>query len=409
MSSSVEVRPLKDTIIFQKIKVGQNELSNRIVYPPTTRFRALEDHTPSDLELEYYGKRAQYSGTLLISEATFVSEQAGLYARAPGIWNEKQTNAWKKVVKRVHDENSFISCQLWNLGRTGDPKLLKERGYDLVSASALYPDENAKKIAEKVGNPVRALTEKEIEDLVNVVYPNAAENAMKAGFDYVELHAAHGYLLDQFLQPVSNKRTDKYGGSIENRARLVLEIIDKLIDQIGAHKIAIRISPWAKVQGIKAEEDEIHPVTTFSYLLHELQKRANKGHELAYVSIVEPRVQGIVSCDVINGSNEFVYEVWKGIILRSGNYTYDAPNFDTLLKDSANGRTLVGFSRYFTSNPDLVYRLKEGISLRPYVRKLFYDLSNWGYNTFLNYNEDASYNEEEQSKIFPKEIRDAKM
>ena len=221
--------------------------------------------------------------------STWNSEPAGY---VPDIWNEKHVKAWKKITDRVHENGSFISSQFWFLGRLGDPQLLKDHGLDYVALSAIYPDQDFKNKAEAAENPLRALTEEEIHELIYETYTNAAKNAIAAGFDYIELHAAHGYLLDQFLNPATNQRTDKYGGSIENRARLVLELVDHLTTIVGASKLAIRISPWAKFQGMDAEKDSTHPITTLSYVLHELQKRADNGKGLAYVSVVEPRAQG---------------------------------------------------------------------------------------------------------------------
>jgi len=408
--SGVQVAALKDTDLFKPLKVGEHTLSNKVVYPPTTRLRALDDHTPSDLELEYYDKRSKYAGSLLITEATFVSEQAGLYSNVPGIWNEKHVKGWKEITDRIHENGSFISSQFWFLGRVGDPQLLKDRGLDFVAPSAIYPDDTSKEKAEAAGNPIRALTEKEIHDIIYDTYTNAAKNAIAAGFDYIELHAAHGYLLDQFLQPATNQRTDKYGGSIENRARFVLELVDHLITVVGANRLAIRISPWAKFQGMKAEQDSTHAVTTFSYLLHELQKRADNGNEFAYVSIVEPRVQGIVDVEKSQqvGDNTFVGQIWKGIILKSGNYTYDAPHFKTLLHDISDNRTMVGFARYYTSNPDLVKRLYEGWDLTPYDRDTFYATNNWGYNTWNNYDEKAEITKDAEISRLAKAIEEIK-
>ena len=409
--TATKISPLKETDLFKPIKVGQHTLTNKVTFAPTTRNRALNDHTPSDLELEYYDKRSKFPGSLLITEATFVSEQGGLYANVPGIWNDKHVNAWKRITDKVHENGSFISCQFWFLGRVADPKLLKEHGLDLVSSSALYPNDDFKKKAETAGNPVRALTEQEIHDLIYDSYTKAAKNAMAAGFDYIELHSAHGYLLDQFLQPATNERTDKYGGSVENRARFLLELIDQLITIVGANKLAIRISPWAKFQGMKAEQDSTHPITTFSYVLHELQKRADNGNEFAYVSIVEPRVQGNVDVDKSEqkGDNTFVEQIWKGIILKSGNYTYDAPHFDTLLNDISDNRTLVGFSRYYTSNPDLVKRLYEGWDLTPYDRDTFYTNNNWRYNTWTNYNEKDEVNKDAEIERLAQAIEGIKV
>lgn len=408
---STKVDALKDTVVFKNVKVGDLPLNHKIVYVPTTRMRALPDHSPSDLHVKYYDDRSKYPGSLLITEATFLSAQAGGYPTAPGIWTDAHVKGWKAVTDAVHANKSYLGCQLWHLGRTAYPSVLKAEGQDFVSASDIYFDEASKKQAQEAGLPLRALTEEEIRKLIYEEYTNAARQAMKAGFDFVELHAAHGYLLDQFLQPCSNKRTDKYGGSIENRARIVLEIVDHLTKEIGASKIAIRISPWATFQGMKSHQDEVHPYTTFSYLVHELQKRADAGNELAYISVVEPRVSGIVDVAPEDqaGDNEFIKKIWKGIILRSGNYTYDAPHFLSVLNDLADGRTLVGFARYFTSNPDLVKRLHDGISLEPYRRETFYQTYNWEYNTFNAAGEDTKYDKETEIKRIGKSVDTLKL
>ncbi|EPY52257.1 hypothetical protein SPOG_04985 [Schizosaccharomyces cryophilus OY26] len=342
---------LEQSNLFKPITVGKNTLDQRVAFAPTTRFRAADDHTPSDLMLQYYSDRAQAPGSLLITEATFISPRAGLYPNIPGIWNDKHVQGWKKITDAVHAKGSYMACQFWFLGRVGSPELLKKHGLDLISPSALYQSEESKKAAEAAGNPVRALTEEEIKGIIYEDYKNAAINAMEAGFDYVEIHSAHGYMLDQFLQPATNQRTDNYGGSIENRARIVLEIIDLLSDTIGAEKLAIRLSPWIKFQGMKAEEDTVHPITTFSYVVNELQKRANDGKQLAYLSIVEPRVQALLDANWSDnvGSNDFIKKLWKGAILQTGNYTYDSPEFKGLKADvNGDDRTMIGFSRYFT-------------------------------------------------------------
>lgn len=396
--SGIKIPPLKNTDLFKSITVGENSLSNKVVFAPTTRFRALSDYTPSNLALGYYAKRSQYPGSLLVTEATLISESAGLYANVPGIWNDKHVAAWKKITDKVHENGSFISSQLWALGRVADPKLLKDNGLDLISSSPIYPDENTKKNAEAVGNPIRALTEEEIHDIIYNRYTKAAENALAAGFDYIEIHGANGYLVDQFLQPGTNTRTDKYGGSIENRARFALELVDQLIKVVGADKLAIRISPFSKFQAMKAEDDTVHPITTFGYLLHELQKRADNGNKLAYVSVVEARHPGNEDAvkSAITVDTSFVGQVWKGVILKAGNYTYDTPHFKNVLKDVSNDRTLVGFARFYTSNPDFVKRLYEGWDLVPYDRNTFYTRNNWRYNTWTNYDEEENFNKEDE-------------
>lgn len=396
----VSGRALKDTKVFDKIKVGSIELSNKIVFAPTTRNRALPDNIPSDLELQYYDDRSKFPGSLLITEGTIVSPKVGLYSNVPGIFTDAQTKSWKVITDKVHANKSFIAVQLWGLGRVADPKLAKKNGLPLVAPSAFFHDDEAKAAAEAVGTELHELSEEEVKALIFEDYDRAAKNAIKAGFDVVELHNAHGYLLDTFIQLATNKRTDKYGGSIENRARFSLELIDHLISTIGAEKLAVRISPWAKFQGMKAEEDDVHPITTFSYFVNELEKRAKQGNRLAYLSIVEPRVQGNVSVDVGQqvGDNSFIKNIWKGVILKAGNYTYDAPEFKTIVEDVEDDRTLIGFSRYYISNPDLVQRLHDGNQLTPYDRGVFYNLNNWGYNTYATYGKEGAQDKEVEEK-----------
>lgn len=382
--SEINFTPLKNTKVFQPIQVGKNLLSNRIFYAPSTRTRALDDRTPSNLQLRNYDERTKYAGSLVVTEATFSFPQAGTMAGVPGIYTPEHTKGWKKIVDKVHENNSFIAIQLWNLGRLDNPKDLKAVGLPYLAPSAIYPDKDAREEAEAANNPIRALTEEEIHNQIYVEYTTAAKNAVEAGFDYLELHGAHGYLLHQFLEDTSNQRTDKYGGSVENRARFVLELIDHLIPIVGADKLAIRLSPWVTIKGMPGIHGDTHPLTTYSYLLHELEKRAKAGNRLAYISIVEPRVNGSTTLETKDqtGDNGFVEDIWKGTILKAGNYTYDAPKFNLVIKDVENDRTLVGFSRYYVSNPDLVQRLKDGNPLKPYDRSLFYRKDDWGYNTY---------------------------
>lgn len=392
-----EIKELGDTKLFKPIQVGPHTLSQRIAFAPSTRRRATEDHVPTDLQLEYYSARAQYPGTLIITEATFASAEGSGGAFVPGIFTDEHVKGWKKITDAIRKEKSFSSVQLWHLGRVADPRLMKQKGLPFAAPSAEYFSDESRELAKKVGNELRAYTEEEIEDMINRQYPEAAKRALEAGFDYVEIHSAHGYTLDQFLNPVSNKRTDQYGGSIENRARLLLAIIDKLIPIVGANRLAVRLSPWAKFQTSAAEGDEVH-----RYILQQLQDRADKGDELAYISLVEPRVQAsydVDEKDQTGQSNEFALNIWKGKFVRAGSYTYDAPEFKTMLKDLDNDRTLIGFSRFFISNPDLVYKLRNGIALTNYDRPTFYNQDNWGYNTWNSHEEgDKTFNEEAERK-----------
>lgn len=399
----VAIRALKDTELFTPIQVGNAKLSNRIAFAPTTRIRGLETNVPSDLAVTYYDDRTKYAGSLVITEATIVSPKLGVYEKIPGIYNEEQVKAWKVITDKVHANGSYIAIQFWGLGRVANAAATKKLGYPLVAPSAIHYSEAAKEESEKAGNPLHELTTEEVEKIVKEDYVNAAKNAVAAGFDIIEIHGAHGYLVDQFFNASSNQRTDKYGGSIENRARFALEIIDELTAVVGADKLAIRLSPWAKFQAMRAEEEEVLPVAQLGYFLSELTKRAKKGKELAYVSIVEPRVSGITDVKASEqfGDNSFVRSVYKGVLIRAGNYTYDAPHFETALKDASDGNTLVAFSRFFTSNPDLVQRLHDGTDLESYDRDTFYTPGNWGYNTYGAYGEKKVFDEEAERNRMP--------
>ena len=397
-NEGIVIKPLGSTKLFQPIKLGFNTLSQRIAFAPSTRYRATKDNIPTDLQLEYYSQRSEYPGTLIITEATYTSRQGGLVPYVPGIYNDAQTKSWKKINDAIHANGSFSSVQLWYLGRVANPKDLKDAGLPFVGASSVYWNEESEKLAKEVGNELRELTEEEIDHIVEVEYPNAAKRAIEAGFDYIEVHSAPGYFLDQFLNPASNKRTDKYGGSIENRARLLLRIIDKLIDIVGAERIAVRLSPWATFQNVDVEGEEIH-----SYIIDQLQERANSGNELAYISLVEPRVQA--SWDIAKenqvGSNEFILKHWKGKVIRAGTYAHE---LNKINEDINNDRTLIAFSRFFISNPDLVKKLHDGISLTPYERATFYNHDNFGYNTWIKYGENKVFNEQEERKKLGKPL-----
>lgn len=373
-------KPIRQSKLFQPIKVGSFELKHRVAHSPTTRLRADENNVPSDLQLKYYTDRTTKPGTLVVSEAAQITDNEYRYPNVPGIWNNDQVKAWKIITDAVHKNKSAIALQLWSLGRIADPEGMKERGFKPFAPSAIYESEEVKAKAEKVGNTIHEMTEDEIHHLVNHTYVNAAKNGLAAGFDFIEIHSANGYLLEQFINPCSNKRTDKYGGSIENRTRLTLEVIDALIPIVGADKLAVRFSPWSTFQGMLAENDEVHPIATFGYLASELQKRADNGNELAYISLVDGRFEPDGERGV---DNTFFKQIWKGKLLRGGNYTYDAENWETVLSDMDDDRSIAGFGRLFISNPDLPDRIENEKELNPYDRSTFMVAStNKGYNTY---------------------------
>jgi len=229
-------------ILFTPIQVGHMNISHRIVLAPLTRFRAHSTHVLGPHAVTYYAQRASVPGTFLISEATIISQAAGGMDFIPGIYTQEQVEGWKRVTDAVHEKGSFMFCQLWALGRAARPDTLAKENYSpLVSASPIPLSTNPTAVPH-------ALTEPEIKSYITS-FVAGARNAIAAGFDGVEIHGANGYLIDQFLQEVSNTREDGWGGSIEKRARFAIEIVDAIVKEVGAERVGIRLSPWSPYQG----------------------------------------------------------------------------------------------------------------------------------------------------------------
>jgi NADPH2 dehydrogenase len=350
-----------DRQLFKPIKVGELELKHRIAMAPLTRFRAKKGHIPWEKAAEYYAQRASVPGTFLITEATLISEEAGGYPTVPGIFNDTHVKAWRNITDAVHEKGSFIYAQLWALGRTANKDALASLGHDLVSASDIPMDEKSPK--------PRSLSTEEVEAYVQQ-YATAAKFAIEAGFDGVEIHGANGYLIDQFTQDVSNKRTDKYGGSIENRSRFAIEVVRAVVDAVGANRTAIRLSPWSGFQGMRMEE---RTIPQFKHLVQNLPQ------DLAYLHLVESRIQGNVEQeDNEEESLKFATDIFKGPILLAGGFKPDSA-IKTAAQDD---RTIIVFGRYFISNPDLVAKVKLGKELTPYNRDTFYSQGEEGYTTY---------------------------
>lgn len=352
--------------LFKPLKVGRINLDHRVAMAPLTRLRAM-DHQVKDIHTTYYGQRASTPGTLLITEATLISEAASGEPDAPGIYKPEHIAGWQKVVNTVHEKGSYLYVQLWAIGRMASPDDLKSRGLPYVAPSAVKIDP----ADEHVPTP---LTKSEIKQYV-ADYVQAAKNAIEAGADGVEIHSANGYLLDQFLHENSNTRTDEYGGSIENRARFTLEVVDAVSAAIGADRTGIRFAPWGLYGGM---EPGVSPIPQFSYVLAELQKRALAGKELAYVHLLEPRWvlrKGFDDVVYVEGSNDFARTIYTGVLIRSNGYNVESAKADTGKDD----KLLIAVGRYFISTPDLVNRWKNGIPLNPYQRETFYASGKEGY------------------------------
>ncbi|KAG8845678.1 hypothetical protein FRB91_001564 [Serendipita sp. 411] len=341
--------------LFTPFRVGTIDLAHRIVLAPLTRFRANASHVHGDLAVEYYKQRSSTPGTLLITEGTFIAPEAGGYTNAPGIWNQDQINAWKRVTDAVHENRSFIYLQLWAMGRQAIPEVLeKEGGFPLVSSSDVPIRGHA---------TPRPLTKDEITKYVGF-YATGARNAIEAGFDGVEIHTANGYLLDQFLQNTANKRTDEYGGPVENRVRFPLEVVDAVTNAIGQERTGVRLGPWSEF-GDMREKD---PIPLFSHFIEQLRDRYPR---LAYIHLIEPRIDGDYSSRVSGTSqesNDFARKLWGDRpYISAGGYQ---PNTAKEAVEKHGG--LVAFGRLFISNPDLPRRIEKSAELNAYNRKTFY-------------------------------------
>ena len=235
--------------LFQPLRIGNITLSHRVALAPLTRNRVTDGHVPKNFVVDYYAQRSSVPGTLLITEATYVAARAGGVDNVPGIWSQEQIRAWKEIVDAVHARGSYIFMQIWALGRAADPTIIASP--DSVSnPGGPYPYVSASDV-QLSDRPVppRSLTDEEVREYIEL-FGQAAKNAVfGAGFDGVEIHGSCGFLIDQFIQDVTNKRTDEWGGSIENRTRFPLEVIKSVVNAVGQERTAIKLSPFSTYQG----------------------------------------------------------------------------------------------------------------------------------------------------------------
>lgn len=306
--------------------------------------------------LEYYEQRASVPGTLIVSEATIIARNAAGCYNAPGIWSQSQITAWEDVTTAVHAKGCVIYCQLWHQGRAAHSNVLESEGHKLLSSSAV-PINPEDRVPE-------AMTE---EDILKTVgdYAAAAKNAIAAGFDGVEIHGANGYLLDQFLQTTCNKRSDNWGGSIENRARFHLEVMKAVIAAVGADRTAVRLSPYSDFNGMLMDE----PEPTFEYLLAQL-----KPLNLSYLHLIEARIKGNDDADCGGQKSvAWMVKMWDNVspVVLAGGFKPQSARY-TVEETYKDYDVIVAFGRYFVANPDLVFRVKEGIALSGYDRAVFY-------------------------------------
>jgi N-ethylmaleimide reductase len=354
-----------DINLLSPYKLGNLELPNRVVMAPLTRNRAGEGNVPGELNATYYVQRA--SAGLIITEATQVSPQGLGYPSTPGIHSPEQVEGWKLVTDAVHQQGGRIFLQLWHVGRISHPDLQPD-GALPVAPSAIAPKgEAATYEGPKPFVTPRALETSEIPEIVEQ-YRKGAENALQAGFDGVEVHGANGYLLDQFLRDGTNHRTDEYGGSIENRARLLLEVTEAVTGVWGAERVGVRLSP----SGTFNDMHDSNPLATFGYAAEALNRFG-----LAYLHIVE-----VNEADLRHGGTEVptrhLRDRFTGTLMVNGGYNSDRANA-VLGKKEAD---LVSFGTLFLANPDLPQRFALNAPLNPPDPTTFYGGGEKGYTDY---------------------------
>ena len=374
---------MKFPLLFSPLKVGPYQLSHRVVMAPLTRMRAeRESFAPRPLNAEYYGQRATEGG-LIIAEASPVMAAGRGNPATPGIYSDAQIKGWRAVVDAVHAKGSLIFLQLWHVGRVSHSSF--QPGGALPVAPSAVPITSAGMMAMTADGKVapcetpRALETSELPGIIDA-FRQGARNALAAGFDGVEIHGANGYLLEQFLQSRSNLRTDQYGGSIENRARLLLEITQAVIEVWDADRVAVRLTPY----GIANGSGEADPMPLYAYVVKALDKLG-----LAYLHFIEPRSSGAGRAEVnhqnVPSAMVLFRPLWSGVLMTAGGFTGE-----TAEAAIAEGHAdAIAFGRIFISNPDLPRRLQRGFPITPYNRATFYGGDAPGYTDYPAYDEMA--------------------
>ena len=364
--------------LFTPIQIGPLMLEHRVVMSPLTRSRSQQPgDIPGALMQQYYAQRASKGG-FIVSEATTISPSAKGWFGAPGIYTDDQVAGWRKITAAIHAKGAFIFSQLWHTGRASH---INTSGFTPVTSSIdpNYMRDETILVSTPQGwahpSEHRAL---EISEIPGVVedYRKAAERAKAAGFDGVELHSGNGYLSDQFLQDGVNKRTDAYGGPIENRSRFLLEVVDALVDVWGVNRVGVRIAPGGRWNGMSDSD----PDALFDYVAAQLNRFG-----LAYLHIIEPRIRGntLVAEGQAPIAAERLRKIFNGAIIAAGGFEPE-----TAEKAVESGAAdLVAFGRHFVANPDLPKRIRLGLPLNPYDRSTFYTFDARGYTDYPFYEE----------------------
>ena len=360
--------------LFDRVRIGDLELKNRIVMAPMTRSRAGAENVPSDLAARYYAQRA--SAGLIIAEATQVHPQGIGYINTPGIYTAAQIEGWRRVTDAVHRAGGAIFLQLWHVGRVSHPDF--HGGALPVAPSAV--EFEAQVFTPEGFKPAvvpRELTGTEIREIVEM-FRDAATNAQKAGFDGVEIHGANGYLPDQFLRDGANKRTDEYGGSIENRARFMLEITAAAVEVWGRERVGVRISPFVEFAGIS----DSNPRETFAHITRKLDELG-----IGYLHVMEFINQAAESQDEHNSARitPFLKTLFSNLLIVNGGYDY-ATGTAAVERGEAD---LVSYGAPFLANPDLLERFRLGAPLNAPDKQTFYGGGERGYTDYPTLAEEA--------------------
>ncbi|XP_020246264.1 putative 12-oxophytodienoate reductase 11 isoform X2 [Asparagus officinalis] len=324
-------------------KMGRFQLSHRVVHAPLTRQRSF-DNIPQPHAILYHSQRASEGG-LLIAEATGISNTAHGYPNTPGVWTKEQVEAWKPIVDAVHEKGGIFFCQIWHAGRVSNCEFQPNVQAPISSTDKpLAPQMRSNGVDVALFSPPHRLTTKEIPQIVDD-FRVAARNAIEAGFDGVEIHGAHGYLIDQFLKDHVNDRTDKYGGTLQNRCRFALEVVEAVVNEIGADRVGLRLSPYANY----SESGDSNPEALGLHMANSLNKFG-----LCYCHMVEPRMIKVGEKVETPHSLLPMRKAFKGTFMVAGGYDREEGN-----KVISSGYAdLVAYGRWFLANPDLPRRLE---------------------------------------------------
>ena len=360
--------------LFEPYKLGTLSLEHRVVMPPLTRLRSNPDDSVSQLMVEHYEQRASRGGLIIVEAATVSSNGIG-YQGMPGIYDDRHIEGYRRIAKAIHAKGGFVYAQIIHTGRTSHQALQPSGGVPLAPSVVSYHGHAFVDGGFVPVTPAREISKAEIKAIL-LDYKMAAQRALEAGVDGVEIHSANGYLPDQFLQDGSNHRTDEYGGTVENRARFLLQIVETVTGVWGTGRVGVRISP----SGVFNEMDDSNPEALFSYVAEALN-----GFDLAYLHIIEPRIAGDVTKEHAENdapiASKWLRGVYRGTLLAAGGFSKQSAE-EALTQGDAD---LIAFGRLFTSNPDLPERFRHDLPLTPYDRSAFWGGTEHSYTDFQPY------------------------